>query len=167
MACAGETPTLEALAAVDILHEYLPKLKIRFINVVDLFKLQTSKKHPHGLTDDEFDALFTKKKPIIFNFHGYPTLIHELLYERENHNIIVKGYIEEGSITTPFDMRVQNGIDRFNLVKDVCRMVPNLGSKGVYLSKLMSEKLVEHKEYIHEYGVDMPEVSTWKWNKEQ
>ena len=167
MACAGETPTLEALAAVDILHEYLPKLKIRFINVVDLFKLQTSKKHPHGLTDEEFDALFTKRKPIIFNFHGYPTLIHELLYERENHNIVVKGYIEEGSITTPFDMRVQNGIDRFNLVKDVCKMVPNLGSKGVYLAKLMSEKLVEHKEYIHEFGVDMPEVSNWKWNKEK
>ena len=165
MACAGETPTLEALAAVDILHEHLPKLKIRFINVVDLFKLQSSKKHPHGLSDEEFNALFTKKKPIIFNFHGYPTLIHELLYERENHNIVVKGYLEEGSITTPFDMRVQNEIDRFHLVKEVCNMVPNLGSKGVYLSKLMSEKLVEHKEYIHEFGVDMPEVSEWKWSK--
>ena len=165
MACAGETPTLEALAAVSILHEHLPKLKIRFINVVDLFKLQTSKKHPHGLTDEEYDALFTKKKPIIFNFHGYPTLIHELLYERENHNIVVKGYVEEGSITTPFDMRVQNEIDRFHLVKEVCNMVPNLGSKGVYLSKLMSEKLVEHKEYIHEFGVDMPEISEWKWTK--
>lgn len=163
MACAGETPTLESLAAVDILHTYLPKLRIRFINVVDLFKLQSSRLHPHGLSDEEFDALFTKKMPIIFNFHGYPSLIHELLYERENHNIVVKGYVEEGSITTPFDMRVQNEIDRFHLVKEVCKMVPNLGSKRVYLDKLMNEKLVEHKEYIREFGVDMPEISEWKW----
>ena len=167
MACAGETPTLEALAAVSILREHLPKLKIRFINVVDLFKLQSKAKHPHGLSDEEFDALFTKKKPIIFNFHGYPSLIHELLYDRFNHNIVVKGYIEEGSITTPFDMRVQNETDRFNLVIEACNMVPNLGSKGVYLSKLMHEKLVEHKEYIHEYGVDMPEVSEWTWKNEE
>ncbi len=163
MACAGETPTLESLAAVTILKEHLPKLRIRFINVVDLFKLQTNLKHPHGLTDEDYDALFTKKRPIIFNFHGYPSLIHELLYERYNRNIKVNGYIEEGSITTPFDMRVQNGIDRYHLVMDVCKMVPNLGSKGVYLSKLMQEKLVEHKEYIHEYGLDMPEVREWKW----
>jgi len=163
MACAGETPTLEALAAVTILREYLPKLRIRFINVVDLFKLQTNLKHPHGLTDEEYDALFTKKRPIIFNFHGYPSLIHELLYERYNRNIKVNGYVEEGSITTPFDMRVQNGIDRFHLVMDVCKMVPNLGSKGVYLTKLMNDKLVEHKEYIHEYGLDMPEIREWKW----
>ena len=165
IACAGETPTLEALAAVSILREHLPKLKVRFINVVDLFKLQTQAKHPHGLSDVEYDALFTKKKPILFNFHGYPSLIHELLYERENHNIVVKGYVEEGSITTPFDMRVQNEIDRYHLVLEVCNMVPNLGSKGVYLSKLMREKLVEHKEYIHEYGVDMPEVANWKWDQ--
>ena len=165
MACAGETPTLEALAAVSILREYLPKLKIRFINVVDLFKLQTNAKHPHGLSDEEYDALFTKKKPILFNFHGYPSLIHELLYERENHNLVVKGYMEEGSITTSFDMRVQNEIDRYHLVLEVCNMVPNLGSKGVYLSKLMKEKLVEHKEYIHEYGVDLPEVAEWKWEQ--
>ena len=163
MACAGETPTLEALAAVSILNEHLPKLKIRFINVVDLFKLQTKSKHPHGLSDEEYDALFTKKKPILFNFHGYPSLIHELLYERYNHNITVKGYMEEGSITTPFDMRVQNEIDRYHLVIEVCRMVPNLGSKGIYLTKLMNEKLVEHKEYIHEYGIDMPEIRDWKW----
>ena len=163
MACAGETPTLESLAAVTILKEHLPKLRIRFINVVDLFKLQTNLKHPHGLTDEDYDALFTKKRPIIFNFHGYPSLIHELLYERYNRNIKVNGYVEEGSITTPFDMRVQNGIDRYHLVMDVCKMVPNLGSKGVYLSKLMQEKLVEHKEYIHEYGLDMPEVREWKW----
>ena len=163
IACAGETPTLEALAAVSILNEHLPKLKIRFINVVDLFKLQTKSKHPHGLSDEEYDALFTKKKPILFNFHGYPSLIHELLYERYNHNITVKGYMEEGSITTPFDMRVQNEIDRYHLVIEVCRMVPNLGSKGIYLTKLMNEKLVEHKEYIHEYGIDMPEIRDWKW----
>ncbi len=166
MACCGETPTLESLAAVSILREHLPKLKIRFINVVDLFKLQTKSKHPHGLSDEDYDALFTKKKPIIFNFHGYPTLIHELLYERFNHNIVVKGYIEEGSITTPFDMRVQNEIDRYHLVIEACKMVPNLGSKGVYLQKLMKEKLVEHKEFIHEFGYDMPEVSEWKWKNE-
>ena len=165
MACAGETPTLEAVAATSIINEYLPKVKVRFINVVDLFKLQTQSKHPHGLSDKEYDALFTKKKPILFNFHGYPSLIHELLYERENHNIVVKGYVEEGSITTPFDMRVQNEIDRYHLVLEVCNMVPNLGSKGVYLSKLMKEKLVEHKEYIHEYGVDMPEIANWKWEQ--
>lgn len=163
MVCAGETPTLESLAAVSILREYLPKLKIRFINVVDLFKLQTKSKHPHGLSDEDYDALFTKKMPILFNFHGYPSLIHELLYERYNHNIVVKGYVEEGSITTPFDMRVQNEIDRYHLVIEVCRMVPNLGSKGIYLSKLMQEKLIEHKEYIYEYGIDMPEVRDWKW----
>lgn len=163
IACAGETPTLEALAAVSILREHLPKLRIRFINVVDLFKLQTKSKHPHGLSDEEYDSLFTRKKPILFNFHGYPSLIHELLYERYNHNITVKGYMEEGSITTPFDMRVQNEIDRYHLVIEVCRMVPNLGSKGIYLSKLMREKLVEHKEYIREYGIDMPEIRDWKW----
>ncbi len=165
MACCGETPTLEALAATSILNEHLPKLKVRFINVVDLFKLQSSSKHPHGLTNDEYDALFTKKRPIIFNFHGYPSLIHELLYERDNRNIVVKGYIEEGSITTPFDMRVQNEIDRYHLVIEACKLLPNLGSKGTYLMKLMQEKLVEHKEYIHEYGIDMPEVLNWKWNK--
>lgn len=165
IACCGEAPTLESVAAVSILREHLPKLKVRFINVVDLFKLQTSHKHPHGLTDEEYDALFTKKKPILFNFHGYPSLIHELLYERENHNIMVKGYIEEGSITTPFDMRVQNEIDRYHLVIEVCKMVPNLGSKGIYLSKLMKEKLIEHKQYIHEYGIDMPEVKDWKWEE--
>lgn len=166
MACCGETPTLESLAAVSILREYLPKLKVRFINVVDLFKIQSNHKHPHGLSDEEFDALFTKKKPIIFNFHGYPSLIRELLYDRFNRNLIVKGYIEEGSITTPFDMRVQNEIDRFHLVIDVCNSVPNLGSKGTYLTKLMQEKLIEHKEYIYEYGVDMPEVANWKWKSE-
>lgn len=163
MVCCGETPTLESLAATSIINEYLPKVKIRFINVVDLFKIQSNTKHPHGLSDEEYDALFTKKKPILFNFHGYPSLIHELLYERYNHNIVVKGYMEEGSITTPFDMRVQNEIDRFHLVIEACKLIPNLGSKGIYLNKLMNEKLIEHKEYIHEYGVDMPCVTDWKW----
>ncbi len=163
MVCCGETPTLESLAATSIINEYLPKVKIRFINVIDLFKLQTNEKHPHGLTNDEYDALFTKKKPIIFNFHGYPSLIHELLYERYNHNIVVKGYMEEGSITTPFDMRVQNEIDRYHLVIEACKLIPNLGSKGIYLDKLMKEKLIEHKEYIREYGVDMPCIIDWKW----
>lgn len=163
MACCGETPTLEALAATKIINENLPKVKVRFINVVDLFKLQPNTKHPHGLSDEEYDALFTKKRPIIFNFHGYPSLIHELLYERFNRNLVVKGYIEEGSITTPFDMRVQNEIDRFHLVIEVCKQLPNLGSKGTYLIKQMQDKLVEHKEYIHEYGIDMPEIINWKW----
>lgn len=163
MACCGETPTLESLAAVSILRKELPKLKIRFINVVDLFKLQSDKKHPHGLSDSEFDELFTKKRPIIFNFHGYPSLIHELIFDRCNHNIIVKGYMENGSITTPFDMRVQNEIDRYHLVIEACKIVPNLGSKGTYLMKSTQEKLIEHKEYIKEYGVDMPEISEWKW----
>ena len=163
MACCGEAPTLESLAAVSILNEYLPKLKIRFINIVDLFKLQSDKKHPHGLSDEDFDFLFTKKKPIILNLHGYPSLIHELLYDRENRNVIVNGYLEEGSITTPFDMRVQNKIDRYHLVIDACKIVPNLGSKGIYLTKLMKEKLVEHKAYIDEYGIDTPEIRNWKW----
>ena len=163
MACAGCEPTLEALAAVSILREYLPKLKVRFINVVDLFKLQSDKRHPHGLSDDDFNTLFTKKKPVIINFHGYPSLIREFTYDRYNRNIVVKGYMEEGSITTPFDMRVQNEIDRYHLVIEACKIVPNLGSKGVYLAKLMNDKLLEHKEYIKEYGVDMPEITDWYW----
>ena len=164
MACAGLEPTLEALAAVDILREYLPKLKIRFINVVDLFKMTSDKRHSHGLSDDDYNALFTKKMPIIFNFHGYPSLIRELTYDRYNKNMVVKGYIEEGSITTPFDMRVQNEIDRYHLVIEACKIVPNLGSKGVYLTKLMNEKLLEHKQYIHDKGIDMDEINNWKWS---
>ena len=167
IASAGSEPTIEALAAVSILREHLPKLKIRFINIVDLFKLQSDKRHPHGMSDAEFDALFTKKIPVIINFHGYPNLIREFTYDRFNKNICVKGYMEEGSITTPFDMRVQNEIDRFHLVIEACKMVPNLGSKGIYLSKLMNEKLIDHKEYIHEYGVDMPEVANWKWEQKK
>ena len=165
MACAGCEPTIEALAAVSILREHLAKLKIRFINVVDLFKLKSD--HPHGLNDDDYNALFTKKIPIIFNFHGYPGLIRELTYDRFNKNMVVKGYMEEGTITTPFDMRVQNEIDRYHLVIEACKIVPNLGSKGVYLSKLMNDKLLEHKEYIHDKGVDTDEVVNWKWTNEK
>ena len=167
MACCGETPTLESLAAVTILRKMLPDLKIRFINVVDLMKLQPSTKHPHGLTDEDFDMLFTKDKPIIFNFHGYPSLIHELLYHRTNRNLHVSGYREEGTITTPFDMRVQNSIDRFNLVINCVKNLPELGNKGAYIVQLMKDKLVEHKQYIHEFGVDLPEVVNWKWENKK
>jgi xylulose-5-phosphate/fructose-6-phosphate phosphoketolase len=163
LACAGETPTLETLAAVSILNKELPEIKIRVINVVDLFKLQPQSEHPHGLSDAEYDMLFTKNKPIIFNFHGYPTLIHELTYRRHNRDLHVHGYQEEGTITTPFDMCVQNSIDRFHLVQDVLLHLPQLGNRGAYLSQKMSDKLVEHKQYIHEYGVDLPEVAGWKW----
>ena len=163
LACCGDTPTLEALAAVTILRKELPDVKIRFINVVDLMKLQPQSKHPHGLSDIEFNSLFTKDKPIVFAFHGYPTLIHELLYHRENKNLFVCGYQEEGTITTPFDMRVQNEIDRFHIVSDVVDMLPQLGNKGAYLKQLMRDKLVMHKQYIGDYGQDLPEVMNWQW----
>ena len=142
MACCGDTPTLEVMAAVTILRDEMPELKIRVVNVVDLFKLESDHKHPHGLSDAEYDAIFTKDKPVIFAFHGYPTLIHELTYERHNHNISVHGYQEEGTITTPFDMRVQNQIDRFNLVKDAIMHLPQLGNKGSFLIQKMNDKLV-------------------------
>ena len=164
MACCGDTPTLETLAAVTILREALPEVKIRVINVVDLMKLEPATEHPHGLTDADYDALFTKDKPIIFAFHGYHTLIHELTYTRANRNIHVYGYKEEGTITTPFDMRVQNEIDRFHLVKSAVQNLPQLGNRGAYLIQKMNDKLVEHKQYIHEYGIDMPEIRDWKWN---
>lgn len=164
MACAGDTPTLETMAAITILHDEMPEIKIRAINVVDLFKLESDRKHPHGLSDREYDALFTKDKPIIFAFHGYPTLIHELTYDRHNRNISVHGYQEEGTITTPFDMRVQNEIDRFNLVKDVIMHLPQLGNKGSHLIQKMNDKLIEHKQYITEYGQDLEEIRTWEWH---
>ena len=126
-------------------------------------KLESHTKHPHGLTDEEYDALFTKDKPIIFAFHGYPTLIHELTYQRANRNLSVHGYLEEGTITTPFDMRVQNEIDRFHLVKDVLIHLPQLGNRGAYLIQKMNDKLVEHKQYISEVGLDLPEIRDWQW----
>ncbi|GAB2043959.1 phosphoketolase family protein [Agathobaculum sp. TL06] len=164
MACCGETPTLETLAAVSILRAELPELKVRVINVVDLMKLQPSTEHPHGLTDNEYDMLFTKDKPIIFAFHGYPTLVHELTYRRHNRHLHVRGYKEEGTITTPFDMRVQNDIDRFHLVQDVLMRLPQLGNRGTHLWQKMENRLIEHKQYITQYGIDMPEVREWVWS---
>ena len=163
MACCGDTPTLETLAAVSILRKELPELKIRVVNVVDLMKLQPHTEHPHGLTDSEYDTLFTKDKPIIFAYHGYPTLIHELTYRRHNKNLHVRGYKEEGTITTPFDMRVLNDIDRFDLVIDTVRRLPKLGNRGAYLVQKMNDKLVEHRQYIRDNGIDLPEVRNWKW----
>jgi xylulose-5-phosphate/fructose-6-phosphate phosphoketolase len=133
------------------------------VNVVDLMKLQSSSEHPHGLTDLDYDSIFTKDKHIIFNFHGYPWLVHRLTYRRTNHNLHVRGYKEEGTITTPFDLRVQNDIDRFHLVIDVIDRLPHLGSKGAYLKQQLQDKLIEHKHYVHEHGKDMPEILNWKW----
>ena len=163
MACAGETPTIEALAATKILRENFSNLKIRFVNVVDLMKIESNTNHPHGLDDEEYDSIFTKKKPIIFAFHGYPHLIHQLAYKRNNKNLHVHGYLEEGTITTTFDMKVQNKLDRYHLVIDALKYLPQLGDKRSALIEWCKDKLIEHSEYISEYGEDMPEIRNWKW----
>ena len=164
IACAGDVPTMEALAAVDLLRRHIPDLKVRFINVIDLMVLQSSTEHPHGLSDAEFDELFTIDKPIIFAFHGYPWLIHRLMYKRTNHvNLHVRGYKEEGTTTTPFDMVVVNEVDRFHLFLETVERTPAFSKKSAYIREMVEKKLLEHKNYIREYGDDMPEIRDWKW----
>jgi xylulose-5-phosphate/fructose-6-phosphate phosphoketolase len=164
MACAGDVPTLETLAAVSLLREHLPSLKVRVVNVVDLMKLQPTSEHPHGLPDREFDEIFTSDRPVIFAYHGYPWLIHRLTYRRTNHgNIHVRGYKEEGTTTTPFDMVVRNDMDRFHLVQDVIDRLPELGARYAQLRQRMADKRVEHTQYIRAHGDDMPEIRDWRW----
>ncbi len=166
MACAGDVPTLETLAAVELLWKHFPKLKVRVINVVDLMKLQPRSEHPHGLSDKDFNALFTINKPVIFAYHGYPSLVHRLTYRRANHkNFHVHGYKEEGTTTTPFDIVVMSGLDRFHLIADVIDRVPALGPRAAYIKQAMRDRLIEHKHYIRQHGEDMPEIRNWKWKK--
>jgi xylulose-5-phosphate/fructose-6-phosphate phosphoketolase len=165
MACCGDVPTLETLAAVDLIRRHIPELKVRVINVVNLMKLQSSSEHPHGLSDLDFDTLFTKDKPIVFAFHGYPWLIHRLTYRRTNRNLHVRGYKEEGTTTTPFDMVVLNEMDRFHLVEDVIDRLPQLGSRAAYAKQAISNALIEHRHYINESGEDHPSVLGWKWGE--
>jgi len=165
MACCGDVPTLETLAAVSILRKQFPQLKVRVINVVDLMKLQPASEHPHGLSDKDFDVLFTCDKPVIFAYHGYPTLIHRLTYRRANHaNFHVRGYIENGTTTTPFDMVVLNSLDRFHLVGDAVDRVPQLRSKAAYVSQMVRDKLIDHRLYVDKHGEDLPEVRDWVWD---
>jgi len=164
LACAGDIPTLETLAAVDLLRQHLPELRVRVINIVDLMTLQPPEEHPQGLTDKDFDNLFTHDRPIIFAYHGYPWLIHRLTYRRTNHrNLHVRGYKEEGTTTTPFDMVVRNDLDRFHLVADVVDRVQGLGERAAYLKQAMRDRRIEHGQYIRRYGQDMPEVRDWRW----
>jgi xylulose-5-phosphate/fructose-6-phosphate phosphoketolase len=164
MACAGDVPTLETLAGVDILRRFFPELLVRVVNVVDLMTLQPQSEHPHGLSDKDFDSLFTTDKPVIFAFHGYPWLIHRLIYRRTNHkNVHVRGYKEEGTTTTPFDMTVLNELDRFNLADDVIDRLPKLQNRSAHVKEWLHNKLIEHKQYINEYGEDLPEIRQWKW----
>ncbi len=168
MACCGDVPTLETLAAVELIREHLPELRVRVVNIVDLMKLNTPEEHPHGLTNRDFDALFTRDRPVIFAFHGYPWLIHRLTYRRTNHeNLHVRGYKEEGTTTTPFDMVVLNDLDRFHLVIDVVDRLPGLGSRSAYVKQAMREKLIEHRAYISEHGDDLPEIRGWRWGAKQ
>lgn len=165
MACAGDVPTLEILAAVSILREHLPQLKIRVVNIVDLMRLEPDTEHPHGLSDADYDELFTRDKEIIFAFHGYPWVIHRLTYRRANRNLHVRGYKEEGTITTAFDMTVRNDMDRFHLVMDVIERCQLHSPEAIALKEDMEKKLIDHEEYIKVHGVDMPEVQNWQWQR--
>jgi xylulose-5-phosphate/fructose-6-phosphate phosphoketolase len=164
LACAGDVPTLEALAAADLLRRHFPDIELRVINVVDLMTLQSSSQHPHGLSDAEFDSMFTVDRPVIFAYHGYPSLIHRLTYKRANHaNFHVHGYLEEGTTTTPFDMTVLNELDRFHLAGSVVDRVPRLAKIGGHFKQMLRDKLVEHRHYVEEHGDDMPEIKDWRW----
>jgi xylulose-5-phosphate/fructose-6-phosphate phosphoketolase len=164
MACAGDIPTKETLAAVEILRREIPSLRVRVLNVVKLFALTSPSEHPHGLSDLDFDGLFTTDRPVIFNFHGYPWLIHRLTYHRTNHaNFHVRGYKEKGNINTPLELAMNNQIDRFNLVIDVIDRVPRLGSRAAHVKERMKEEILAHRHYAHEHGTDAPEVTDWRW----
>jgi len=163
LAGCGDTPMLEVLGAATLLRTHLPTLRVRVINVVDLMKLQSASEHPHGLSEADYDGLFTRDTPIIFAFHGYPSLVHRLTYRRANRRLHVHGYKEEGTITTAFDMRVQNGIDRFHLVQNVVDRLPQTGSPGAYLKQWAADKLIEHGHYIRAHGQDLPEIRDWAW----